>query len=431
MFLCAPLGYGLNRAEQGQGEPRYRLHPPPSGGSALRLVYLITSSEPGGAQVHVRDLAVALLRAGHEPVVLVGGRGRGKTGPGDLVEELRAAGVPVQLLRHLVRPLHPRHDLLALREIRTALARLRPDLLSTHSSKAGWLGRLAGRWCRLPTLFTAHGWAFTEGVPLPGRALYLWAERLVAPLAARIVTVSDYDRELALRLGVGRPGQVVTIHNGMPDVPPSLRAAPQRHPPRIVMVARFSRQKDQPALLRALAGLSHLDWSLDLIGDGPERPQAERLTRELRLESRVRFLGTRRDVSECLAAAQLFVLTSNWEGLPRSIIEAQRAGLPVVATRVGGVPELVVHGETGLLVPHGDIAALRAALASLLQAAPLRLRLGESGRRRYEARFTFERMLRETLGLYKAVLRGAAPATARRWSPRRIMEDLRAGRREH
>lgn len=253
-------------------------------------------------------------------------------------------------------------------------------------------------------VFTAHGWAFTEGVPERERRLYACAERLVAPLADRIITVSDHDRELALAHRVAAPERLVTIHNGVPDVPSSLFARPSEGPPRLAMVARFEPQKDHFTLLDALAGLIDVSWELELIGDGPWRKAVEKRVEDLSLVRRVRFLGARKDVAQLLARAQVVVLSSKWEGLPRTILEAMRAGLPVVASDVGGVREAVADGETGFLVPRGDVAVLRDRLLRLIQSPQLRVRMGQAGRSRYERHFTFERMFDETMSVYEAVL---------------------------
>jgi glycosyltransferase involved in cell wall biosynthesis len=193
----------------------------------------------------------------------------------------------------------------------------------------------------------------------------------------------------------------VVIPNGVPDVPPALRADPRREPPRLTMVARFEPQKDHAGLLRALARLSRLPWTADLVGDGPGQAEARSLARALGLQDRVTFLGARTDVPELLADAQLAVLTTRWESLPLAVLEAMRAGLPVLASEVGGVGEAVTHGRNGLLVAPGDDVGLVAALRALLTDAELRARLGEAGRRRYLGAFTHARMLDQVETLYR------------------------------
>ena len=364
----------------------------------LRITYIVTTASPiGGAQIHVRDLAAAVLAKGHQPSVITSG-----TGP--FIDGLRELRIPVVVLRHLGVPIHPLRDLRALGEIRAALPELRPDLLATHSSKAGILGRLAGRSLRVPVVFTVHGWAFTPGVPRVQAAVYRQAERLVGPLATRIITVSEFDRRLGLAAGIAGADRMVTVHNGMPDVPESLRADPGRSPARLVMVARFGAQKDHPTLFRALAGLQNHPWELDLIGEGPLMGDMRALATTVGLSGRVRFLGQRTDVDRILSQAQLSLLTTNWEGFPLSILESMRAGLPVVASAVGGIDESVRDGENGYLVPRGDVGQLRDRIDRLLTAPELRIRMGMQGRKRFEQEFTLDHTVSRTLAVYRDVV---------------------------
>jgi len=190
----------------------------------------------------------------------------------------------------------------------------------------------------------------------------------------------------------------------MPDISDSLRANPERSPPRIIMVARLSWWKDHQTLLRALAGLVELEWTLELVGDGPTRPEVQALTASLGLAQRVYFQGFKAEVASHLAEAQLFVLASKWEGFPRSILEAMRAGLPVVASDVGGVRESVRDGETGFVVRGGDTEELRDRLRRLITSPELRLQMGRSGRALYEERYSIERLIAQTTAVYSAVL---------------------------
>lgn len=366
-------------------------------GDALRVVMLITRADQiGGAHLHVADLAAALRDRGHGVEVWVGGEG-------PYLLALAERAVPFRRLDHLTRPIRPHADLRALLEIRALLRRERPDVLSTYSAKAGLLGRLAAVGTGVPAIFTAHGWAFTEGTSPLAKGPFLLAEMIGASVADRIVTTCEFDRQLAVRHRVAPASKIVNIYNGVHDVDPGLGADPAADPPRVIAVQRFEPQKDHATLLEALAGLREQEWALDWIGDGAQLSEARSLAAELGIADRIRWLGLRSDVPELLARAQVFALTSRWEGFPFSILEAMRAGLPVVATAVAGVPESVEDGVTGFTVPREEPAAVREALARLIRDSALRVGMGEAGRSRYEERFTYDRMLDENESLLREV----------------------------
>jgi glycosyltransferase involved in cell wall biosynthesis len=292
-------------------------------------------------------------------------------------------------------------------EIRGVLRELCPDLVSTHSTTAGLLGRIAARTLGIPVLFTAHGWGFTEGRPWSQRILFWLVEWAAAPLSARIITVCASDLRAATRSHLTRRARLAVIPNAVLDVRESLRATPGESPPRLVMVARLSWWKDHPTLLRALAELVDLEWELELVGDGPLRNEVGALATSLGISSRVCFAGFCSDVPARLAKAQVFVLATKWEGFPRSILEAMRAGLPVVASEVGGVRESVRDGETGFVVPSRDVPALRDRLRILLASPEQRVRMGKAGRAWYEERFSLERLVADTTAVYESVLADA------------------------
>lgn len=362
----------------------------------MRIMFVITRGNViGGAHVHVRDLGRRLVEDGHTVQVVVGGAGT-------FTDELGRADLPWVSCPHLQREISPAADLWAVREVDQLVRAFAPDLVSTHSSKAGVVGRVACRASSTPCLFTAHGWAFTEGVPLVRRTGYRWLEQLTAPLATRIICVSEHDRRLGLAAGMDS-WRLVTVFNGMPDVPERLRAQPGvGGQPRIVMVARFDRQKDHATLLEAVRDLP--DARLDLVGDGPRLDVARRAVCRLGLTERVRFLGDRRDVAEVLARSHIFVLTSNWEGFPRATLEAMRAGLPTIVSDVGGAGDAVAEGVSGYRVARGDVGAVRDRLSQLIGDARLRERMGQAARARYTAAFSFDRMYEQTLAVYRMVL---------------------------
>lgn len=364
----------------------------------MRAVEIITRSDAiGGAYVHVRDLSQALVRDGHEVTVLVGGGG-------SYTSEFESRGIPFRPIPSLIRSIRPWIDARGYSEIKAALRELKPDIVATHSSKAGLLGRMAAHKLGIPATFTAHGWAFAEGVPERSRKMYAAIERFAARYCQRIINVSEADRRLALQFGIADDTKLVAVHNGMPDNAPELRANPLAEPPTIIMVARFEAQKDQPTLIRALATLKDLPWRVELIGGGPLQPGSESLAAELGIADRIDFLGARSDVPERLAASQIFVLISHWEGFPLSTIEAMRAGLPVVVSDVGGVAEAVVEGETGHVVPRQDVTAVASALRSLLSDPGKRAAMGSAGRTLYEREFTFETMYQRTLEVYRQAM---------------------------
>lgn len=370
----------------------------------MHVVHIITRGDDlGGAQAHVRDLSVALRERGHQVTVMAG-----QDGPfGDVI---RGLGLPYRALRHLVHPVHPASDALALAELVRELRHLRADLVHTHSSKAGILGRLACRVLGIPVVHTAHGWAFHPVVPAARRRAYRFVERAVAPLARRVITVSEADHHLARRRWVVSSRRLRVVHNGLPDIP--TRAEPEAAPIRLVTVVRLEVPKDTRTLLQACARLpSELDWGLQIVGDGRERPELEALSQRLGLTERASFLGFRSDVDALLAEASVFVLVSDREGLPISILEAMRVGLPTVATHVGGIPELVVHERTGLLVPPRDALALALALERYARNPELRQRHGAAARARFVASFTQDRMVDAILTVYEEALHGP-PSTS-------------------
>ena len=221
--------------------------------------------------------------------------------------------------------------------------------------------------------------------------------------------MSEYDRQLALDLGVGDEILLTRIHNGVPDVLPDLRSVGSHgEKVRIVSVARLDAPKDHVLLLDALAMIKELFWELEIVGDGPLTELVQKKVRDLGLTGRVVFSGLCNDVPERLARADMFVLVSGWEGFPLSIIEAMRAQLPVIASNVGGVAESVADGVTGFLVPKGDKAGLADRLMRLLRNAPLRHQMGREGRAVYEREFSFDVMYQRTLGVYQGVLRREA-----------------------
>ncbi len=377
----------------------------------MKVLLLITRAELGGGQTHVLDL----LQGFRERFDVELGTGE----RGFLTEAAEELGIRWHLLPDLVQPMRPAQDIRALFECYRLIRSVRPDVVHTHTSKAGVIGRAAAQLARVPSVFTAHTWCFAEATSWTWKAVGIPLERLAGLCASRIITVSDANRALAQRHHIARPDKFVTVHNGIADCP--WRAQPGSGAvPRIVMVARFSEQKAQSLLIDAVAGIRQ-PFRLLLVGDGPARPAAEAQVERLGLGQRVEFAGNRLDVPQILATSHVFALFTRWEGFPISILEAMRAGLPVVASDVNGVREAVADGFTGFTVPAGDVAAFRHRLELLLRDATLRERMGAAGRRRFEREFTVGQMLQRVAEVYRAAvwprlapLATGAPATAHR-----------------
>lgn len=359
------------------------------------MLIVVTLAEVGGAQTYVAHLVPALT--GEFDVTVAA------WGPGPLRAAVEAAGARYVPLRYVRRPLSPLYDLLGLVELVLLCLRIRPSIVHANSSKAGVLARVAARLTGVPSrIFTVHGWAFAAYRGRTSQA-YLLADRAMRRLTTAIVCVAENERRLGIRAGTCDPDRTVVVHNAV-DVAGAARADPARDEAALLSVGRFTYPKDPETLLRAAARLPAGGWRLQLVGDGPDRERLEELQRELGLEHAVEFLGARDDVPALLAAASAFVLSSRSEGLPLSVIEAMAAGLPIVASDVGGLHELVEDGSSGLLVPAGDVDALADALRRLVADPAERQRLGNAARARAEERFDLPAFRAAHLALYRREL---------------------------
>jgi glycosyltransferase involved in cell wall biosynthesis len=299
------------------------------------------------------------------------------------------------------------------------IRRGRFDLVHTHSSKAGILGRVAARLAGVPRLVhTPHGHVFGGYAGRATTRVFVWLERWAARFTHRIVGLTDQEARDHLALGIGRPAQFVTIPSGIDLTPfekPSEDAAAIKASldlPRsaclIGTVGRLEPVKGHRYLLDAFAGLAPRfpDLHLALVGDGELLPELTGRARRSGFGDRVRFLGWRDDVPWLLGGFDLFVFPSLNEGMGRALVEAMAAGVPVVASRAGGIPEVLGGGEAGLLVEPASGHALAGGIEALLRDATVRDRLGRAGRERARC-FTVDAMLGKIEALYRELI----PAT--------------------
>ncbi|WP_238602044.1 glycosyltransferase family 4 protein [Lysinibacillus parviboronicapiens] len=351
--------------------------------------------EVGGAQKHVEALAIKLKQDAYEVTIVTGSYDPS-------LWRLQDENIAVISIPAMQRAIHLSKDIQALWLLRSTLKIIKPDVIAAHSSKAGAIGRLIGRFLGIPTVFTAHSWSFTDGVPPKKKLMYRQLEKAVQPFTTKIITVSEFDRQLALTKGIAPAHKLMTIHNGITQLAdPATLSKNSLECPLIMMVARFEIPKRQDTLLEALIELPEVPWRIQFIGDGSLRPALEKYVTDKGFAHRVTFLGNQTEVTELLAKGQIFALLSDWEGLPIAIIEAMRAGLPIIATNVGGVSELVTDTDNGFLIDRGDKELLKQRLRQLLTDETLRQKMGDASERCFLRNFTFSPMYQKTVEVYE------------------------------
>jgi glycosyltransferase involved in cell wall biosynthesis len=373
----------------------------------LRLLLVVDSLEVGGAERHVVDLAMALHRKGHEVEVAC-------SVSGGLSEPLEAAGVPVwPLTRRLVKR---RVSVAYARGIRRLLRERRFDLVHAHIFASAVAAAIATLGKEAPLVITEHTEASWQ--TWRTRRVSRWAHRR----AKRVIAVSTpIERRLIERDGVP-PHLVTRIPNAVipaSDEPPDPAGAlPDGwvEGPLVGVVARLQPEKGVANFLKAAARVSEISPRARflVVGDGPLREELLNLVEHLGISERVRFLGYRTDSRALMGLMDLLVVPSLTEGSPLIVLEAMAAGVPVVASAVGGIPDQVRHGREGILVPPDDPDALGDALGALLRDPAYARRLGEAGRRRTENEFSHETLVRRIEAVYRAAIDGAAaPGVAR------------------
>lgn len=363
----------------------------------MRIVHVITKCDYGGAQTVVRELALEQQRRGHQVSVITG-----QLGP--VATELSSAGVPVAVETHLIHAISPRLDRLAVRGLSATLRTLDPDLVHTHSSKGGLVGRLVASRLDVAAVYTAHGWPFQRGAPISQRIMSFAGEWAAARTDAHVVCVASSERQLAQRLRIVPERRLHLVANGIGHRDESPRSpAAKSTGLELVMVARLSSPKRQDLLIDALGDLP--DVSVTFVGDGSNR---DRLVDRARpIADRVRFVGYA-DSDPYLASSHAAVLLSDYEGLPLSVIEAMRQGLPVITNRLPGLVDAIEHGRNGLTC---ELSATSVAAAiEMLRDDGLRTGLGAAASDHWRARFTAESMADGYERVYESARSGRSPS---------------------
>jgi glycosyltransferase involved in cell wall biosynthesis len=382
----------------------------------MRIVHVITRLIVGGAQENTLLSCRGQHRLGHQVTLLTGP----PLGPeGSLMEQALAGGFDVEIIEPLRRALRPAMDWQSYRQLTRRIRELKPDIVHTHSSKAGILGRWAAHRANAPAiLHTIHGLAFTAGTSHLANEFYKFMERRTAPLTGRIICVADAMRDQSLAAGIGSADQYVTIYSGM-EIEPFIHPPTPRRQVRqrlglddehlaVGTIARLFDLKGHddlldiaPDLCRKLPNLRFL-W----VGDGLLRPDFERRMNQIKLRDRFILTGlvSPHQVPELTGAMDLLVHPSRREGLARALPQAALAGLPAITYDIDGAKEAVLDGQSGLVLPPFDKAKLAEAIERLAGDAALRQEMGRRGREFALGRFDAEVMVEQLEKLYAQVI---------------------------
>lgn len=374
-----------------------------------KIFYIITKGNFGGAQRYVFDLATNLPKKDFEVGVILG---EGKI----LEQKLKQEGIRVIQLNQLQRDISLIKEIKILFSLIKILHQERPDIIHLNSSKIGGLGSLAGRLAGIKKIiFTAHGWAFNENRPTWQKKsikVFHWLSIffshqtiVVAPFLKKQVSHWPLIQSKITIINNGLPtikffDQQISRHELLPE---------QKNKFWIGTISELHKNKGLDFLIEAFAStvrsmLAHsLGWSLILviIGEGEERANLEKLIRSKHLEDRIFLLGRIEDARSYLKAFDIFTLTSRTEALPYALLEAGSAGLPIVASEVGGISEIIPDPEYGILVPTGNIEEIKKSLVFMLKRSPYRKIAGTNIKKHIKENFSLKEMVEKTINLYR------------------------------
>jgi len=391
-------------------------------GNPIRVCRIIGRLNIGGPAIHAILLTRGLRARGYETLLVAGREGPREGSLRDLAVQ---KGVEPLFLPEMGREVRPGRDLVALFRLLRLFRQHKPEIVHTHTAKAGALGRVAAKLAGIPIIIhTFHGHTF-DGYFSRGMArVFLAIERRLAAVTTKILTVSEGQRRALLRLRIGSPESVVVMPLGL-ELDGLLRSDRRRgeirrrlgasaEAPLIGVIARLVTIKDLSTFLKAASALhrSRPDVRFLIVGDGELRSRLEQEAHALGLDESAHFLGWQRDLEPIYADLDLVALSSLNEGTPVSLIEGMASGLPVVATEVGGVPDLVEHGKTGLLVPPNDSEALSTAMETLLGDPERRREMGRLGREAVYPKYSDAALVDRMDRLYASLLQ-AGLATRR------------------
>jgi len=378
------------------------------GSGKIKVLFVITKSNFGGAQRYVYDLATNLPKEEFESVVALGGHGL-------LEQKLVNAGVRTIPLLALERDVHFFRDVVSFFDLWQLFRLEQPDVVHLNSAKASGLGALAARLAGVPRIvFTAHGWAFNEDRAPTARKIIKFFSWITVVLSHKTIAVSK-SVEQDTKTWPLVQGKVAVIHNGLEPIDFLTREEARQYlvahagldiPRDIFLVGTIAELHKNKGLGYAIHGFSlnavkNLDLKYAIIGQGEEKFSLNAHIEAHKLHGRVVLLGFIEDASRYLKAFDAFLLPSLKEGLPYVILEAGAAGVPIIASNIGGIPEVIEHNKTGILVKPKDSEAISEAVKLLASDPEKRTALGAALEKNVLHVFTLEKMLKKTIELYK------------------------------
>ncbi len=373
----------------------------------IKVLFVITKSNFGGAQKYVFDLATSLPKNTFEVVVVLGGAG-------PLTSKLTEQGVRIITLASLERNINPLKDFKSFIEFWKIFRTEKPDVVHLNSAKASGLGALAGRLASVPKIiFTAHGWAFNEERSFPSRIVIKFLSWITILLSHKTIAVSDAVKNNTKNWPF-IDKKVVVIKNGIKE-PVFL----SRERARVELIKQTGQEIHNDAFIIGTIAELHKNKGLSyavlafseiaqknpplyyfILGDGEEGPALQKLINQHQLENRVFLLGFVDNAAVFLPTFDMFLLPSITEGLALVLLEAGLASLPVIATNVGGIPEIIEHDKTGILVHARDPNEMASAVQKLIASPSSRTTFGEALHEKCLAEFSHDRTLAETIGVY-------------------------------
>ncbi|MBO1198296.1 glycosyltransferase family 4 protein [Staphylococcus simiae] len=366
----------------------------------MKLLYCITKADSGGAQTHLIQLANHFSK-NNEVHVIVGNKG-------PMLKQLDER-IKVIIVENLVGPISFKEDILAIKTISQLIKKIKPDVLHFHSSKAGSVGRLAYKFSGVKkglVVFTAHSWAFTDGVSKGKKIIYSIIEKLMLTMTDKVICVSKFDENLALKYKFNAE-KLTTIHNGINNKSIKFsnnnEIAKDNNLVKFVMIARFAYPKMQKEVIEAIHLLSlytNKNFDMTFIGDGETLEECKSLVDSLNLNQSIKFLGNVLNARNHLCNYDVFILMSKHEGLPISIIEAMSEGLPIIASDVGGINELVL--DNGNLLSNNTPKELALTMVDYMDKKLINEK-GKNSRIKFLNEYTENKMIKELEYLYGSI----------------------------